>query len=152
MQFDEVEKFIWSAGRHWRLLLMISGCVALILLFPFKITVVPEWKIRVRDEKGKPFVKAKVIQIWNQRTLDIVGHDEQWTDDNGYAAFPERTARAGLLYRWWRSSRASLKALGQMDGDAEISSTVWATTPGNVSEFLEYRPDASPPEEIVMRR
>lgn len=150
MRSIKVDKLIELLARWWPYLLAFLGCAALILLFPFKITVVPEWRVRVLDDTGKPFAKVKVVQIWNHHSLDVVGHDEQWTDDNGYVLFPERTTRAGLLYRGWRSGRAAWKTPGP--GGTEIRATVWAATPKTVSDFLEYKPDEPLPTQIILRR
>lgn len=52
-----------------RLTVFLTG-VSLILLLPYKTTVVPEWKIRVIDETGRPFAGAIVRQVWDHYSCE----------------------------------------------------------------------------------
>ena len=131
-------------------LLIILGSVALILFVPYKSTVVPEWKIRVIDENGQPVVSARVAQSWHHYSYDIYGGGDQYADENGYVAFPERTFRANLLYRILRSSLAVLLTLAH--GSTGIEATVQAITPERVSEIIEYEPGKPLAREIILQR
>jgi hypothetical protein len=135
--------------RRW-LLLFILVLPLLALAYPFETTVVPEWKIRVVDEIGNPFVGARVVQQWDHYSLGIGGGEEKWADEDGYVVFPKRTARSSLLYRILRTSWAALMKLAH--GSTGIRATVWATTPRVSSDSVEYQEGKALPEVIVLRR
>ena len=151
MQTGRAGELLARLARHWRPALALLGASALALLFPFELTLVPEWDVRVSDEEGRPFAGARVFPIWDHRTLGLVGREERLADGEGRAAFPSRTARAGLLYRAWRRGRAALKTLGRGGEDA-VRATVWASSPKGVSGCLVYEPGKPPPREVVLRR
>jgi hypothetical protein len=113
--------------------------------------VVPEWKIRVIDETGTPFVSAKVVQQWDHYSLGIGGGGvEKRADEAGYVVFPKRTARSSFLHRMLRTGWAALMKLAH--GSTGIRATVWATTPRVSSDPLEYQERKSLPQVIVLRR
>ncbi len=70
--------------------LVLLGCLALVLIIPFPTEVVPEWRIRIVDEAGKPFAEKFVRQGWAHYSLEFCCGDteDRWTDGNGYVVFP----------------------------------------------------------------
>lgn len=139
-----------TSDRRSTRLLLILGVAALVLFFPYKTTVVPEWKIKVVDERGRPFADVRVAQQWDHYSYRIGAIEEQYSDENGYVVFPERTVRVGLLYRFLRSCLAILLTLAH--GSTGAQATVWATTPESVSEFIKYEPGKPLVKEIILRR
>lgn len=135
--------------KRW-LVWLAAVLLVVVVVYPFETTVVPEWKIRVVDETGSPFVGARVVQQWDHFSLGTGGGEERWADDNGYVVFPERTVRTGLLHRALRISWAAVMTLAH--GSTGIRATVWATTPKSSSEFLEYKQGKPLPKEIVLQR
>jgi hypothetical protein len=135
--------------RRW-LILIILVLLAAAAVYPFETTVVPEWKIRIIDETGTPFVGAKVVQQWDHYSLGIGGGEEKWADEAGYVVFPKRTARSSFLHRMLRTGWAALMKLAH--GSTGIRATVWATTPRVSSDPLEYQEGKSLPQVIVLRR
>ena len=74
--------------------------VASLLLYPFKVTVVPVWRVQVVDTSGSPVSNMLVGQDWRHYSIEREGHwDESITDEDGYVAFPERVLRASLCRR-----------------------------------------------------
>jgi len=52
---------------------ILSGTAVLVSLvvYPFEVTVAPEWNVKVVDENGKPLAGAYVLEFADQWTLDI---------------------------------------------------------------------------------
>jgi hypothetical protein len=126
------------------------AAIALCFVFPFKTTVVPEWRIKVVDETGQPFAGARVSQSWYHYSYGVSDGEDRYADQNGYVTFPERTFRAPLLYRILRSALAHLLTLAH--GSTGVQSYVWAVTPKRSSEFFDYKPGEPLPKEIVLGR
>ena len=79
------------------------GCGALlvfipfIVLYPFKVKVVPVWTIQVVDKSGRPVPNMPVGQDWRHYSFEQERHwEESITDENGYVTFPERVLRASV--------------------------------------------------------
>ena len=132
------------------LIFALVAAIALCFLFPFKTTVVPEWRIRVVDETGQPFAGVRVSQSWYHYSYGVSDGEDRYADQNGYVTFPERAFSAPMLYRVLRSALAQLLTLAH--GSTGIRSYVWAVTPERSSEFFDYKPGEPLPKEIVLRR
>ena len=89
----------WSPRKKsW--IFAFLGAVALLLLYPFKTTVVPDWKVRIVDEAGNPMRSFRVREVWQHYTIETYSHEEDLiTDGDGYVTFPKRTVRGSLLVR-----------------------------------------------------
>jgi hypothetical protein len=79
--------------------LVLLGLILLgtILLYPYKVSGIPEWRIHVLDADGKPMVNVPVSQEW----LDPVDEgnasgDQQQTDATGTVVFPRRILHTRL--------------------------------------------------------
>jgi hypothetical protein len=134
---------IWMSRRR-----LIIVLVALILLIPYKTTIVPEWKIRAVDKQGKPIPHARFRQGWDNDSYGIHGMEVREGDDNGYVVLPERSFYAPLIYRIPGSALAYLMLLahGGVGNDASLNA-------GNdkcSSELLNYKQIKSLPNEIVI--
>jgi hypothetical protein len=82
----------------------IAVVAVVALLYPWKTTVVPEWKLQVVDVNGVPIGRIGVRQVWQHYDIESQGHrEDRTTDDNGYVSFPERTARGPLVVRMVRA-------------------------------------------------
>ena|ERR1044072_301536 len=150
MEAKELNNDAKSLTRRLPPLGLILAGIALVLLFPYQTTVVPEWRIRVVDETGKPFAGARVRQEWRHYSYNVGDGDDRNADENGYVVFPERTFTAPLLYRVLRSGVAYLLTLAH--GSIGIRASVWAVSPERASEFIDYKPGEPLAREIVLRR
>ena len=93
--------------RLWVFLLVM----AVVLFYPFKSTVVPSQRVLVVTEDWRPIQGVRVRQIWQNYSVEAVGHEEDApTDENGRVFFPRRTVRASLL---WRAVRPIVNILTQ---------------------------------------
>ncbi len=88
---------------HKNLWLWISG----ILLFSsfmisYESTTVPEWRIRVVNEKGELMSNIAVIQRWRDGSLEWGSEHTNtlYSDSNGYVTFPARTVDASVFRRF----------------------------------------------------
>jgi hypothetical protein len=80
--------------------IVILASLAILLLYPFKTTVVPEKRVLVATNDMHPVRDALVRQIWQNYSLEREGHEEDLpTDAQGRVTFPARTIRAPLVWR-----------------------------------------------------
>jgi len=77
-----------------KILILIPILIILIVLafVPFETTLVPEWKVKVIDENGNPYVGKLVRQSCHNYTLGVspcsgVSDSAKITDKNGYVVF-----------------------------------------------------------------
>lgn len=73
--------------------------VLLLLVYPFNVTVMPEWNVKVVDENGEALAGAYVSEFATQWTLDF--HDEQslCSDSKGEAHFARQTVPVSAITR-----------------------------------------------------
>jgi hypothetical protein len=84
--------------RKWVIVILAS--LAILVLYPFKITVVPEKRVLVMTKNMHPVRDALVRQSWQNYSLEREGHEEDLpTDAHGRVTFPTRTIRAPLVWR-----------------------------------------------------
>lgn len=134
---------------HRRLVALL--CFSLVLCFPFKITVLPEWKVKVVDADGRQVAGAKVNQSWNHFTLGFDGGVERWTNADGYVVLPEQTIRASILRRIVFSILAAIP-IPWSHASAGFRASVWAVIKDNSSEIIDINLQKPLPEEIALRR
>jgi hypothetical protein len=87
-----------SSKRKWiiRILVMLG----VVILYPFKSTVVPSQSVLVTTKDMHPISNVLVRQIWQDYSLERYGHEEDLpTDAHGRVTFPTRTIRASLIWR-----------------------------------------------------
>ena len=86
-----------SSKRKWVIALLV---MAIVLLYPFKTTVVPETRVLVVTDDMHPVKDALVRQSWKNYSLEHQGHEQDLlTDAHGRITFPTRTIRAPLIWR-----------------------------------------------------
>lgn len=74
--------------------------LAVLVLYPFKKTLVPEQRVLVVTEDMHPISNAMVRQSWQDYSLERYGHEEDLpTDTHGRVTFPARSIRAPLVWR-----------------------------------------------------
>ena len=90
-------------------IIVILVLLSIVLLYPFKSTLVPEQHVLVVTEDMRPVSNILVRQIWQDYSLETRGHEEDLpTDVNGRITFPTRTIRAPLLMRIFGPLRSVL--------------------------------------------
>ena len=98
MGSSDVRKTHDMKRKIWFLAFLIP--LLLLLFYPFEILVVPEWNVKIVDERGNPLANVRVSEHWQHYSIEIEGHEaDAWADQQGYVAFPRRTIRASLLMR-----------------------------------------------------
>jgi hypothetical protein len=104
-----------------KILVIFLGLVVIAVLYPFEVTVVPAWRMRIVDEKGVPLTNSMVREVWMHYSIETRGHEEDSrTDNDGYVSFPERTIRAPLLQRLVRTTLNKLNPHGSLGPVAYI--------------------------------
>ncbi len=73
--------------------------VVFLLLYPFSVTVAPEWTVKVDDENGVALAGAFVSEGASQWTLDVHYGTKTCSDVRGEVHFPRKTVRASVLMR-----------------------------------------------------
>lgn len=78
----------------FKVILLVTTVILLVILglfFPYRIGSIPEWRLRIVDQAGKPVGGAQVEQEWLDPAKDgqtmIESRD---TDTHGWVTFPER--------------------------------------------------------------
>jgi len=80
--------------------LVIVASMVVLMLYPFKKTLVPEQHVLVTTKDMHPIANASVRQSWQDYSLEFGGHEEDLpTDVHGRVTFPARTLRAPLIWR-----------------------------------------------------
>lgn len=68
------------------------------LLWPWSVTVVPEWTVVVKRPDGQPIPKVPVLEAWRHQTVEQVSHTQlSQTDESGRAVFPRREITVSAL-------------------------------------------------------
>jgi hypothetical protein len=81
-------------------LVLLLLFLAVLILFPFKKTIVPSRRVLVVTQDMHPVKDALVRQTWQDYSLERTGHEEDLsTDLQGRVTFPARTIRANLVWR-----------------------------------------------------
>ena len=136
--------------RLRRALAVLLILLAVLLLFPFKTTIVPTWTLRVMDESGAAVPGLKVTEHWQHYLLESSGHEElRQVGADGRLTFPERTIRASLL----RRALATLSRLDKTGTEARsepyASVVVWGSK-SHETAVAVYHPEQAPQAEIVV--
>jgi len=86
--------------RASRLRLTVILVAWILLLFPFKQTIAPEWTIHTLDANRRPLANITVREEWQQYSLENEGHEEdRLTDSVGRVQFPRRYLRSSIGQR-----------------------------------------------------
>jgi hypothetical protein len=80
-------------------MLTVATLIAFLLVFPFDLTIAPEWNVKVLDENGTALAGAYVSEFATQWTLGVHSEAAICTNAQGEAHFPRRTTRASIVTR-----------------------------------------------------
>jgi hypothetical protein len=95
--------------------------VGAVLLYPYELPGIPEWRVQVLDSSGRAMASVPVSQEWlNPIDEGIVSADQRETDATGAVVFPKRPLhnRFALGFRTKRSARLNVCANGEY-GDVD---------------------------------
>lgn len=139
--------------ERWRLLLAGAAAIPLVvLIYPFKTTVVPRWRLHVVDGTGTFVREIKVTEHWQHYLLESAGHEEILrTDDAGMVDFPERTIRASLLSRAVGTIGNFVRAGAKGRFGPYASIVVWGSAEYEAAVAV-YEPEKPPQNQIVIHR
>jgi hypothetical protein len=85
----------WSRGEY------AAAIVILLLVFPFRQTIAPQWDIYAVDAHHKPLRNITVTEIWQQYSLQRYSREEdRLTDAEGHVHFPRRTLWSPVSVRF----------------------------------------------------
>lgn len=129
--------------------IIIIAAIVLILLFPYKTVIVPEWKSKVIDENGNTLSEVRFRQNWHNYTYDIQGAEFSETDEAGFIKFDERAFRLPLIYRVPRAFFAYLLLLAH--GSVGNSVSINSASDRCSSLFVYYSETKLIPEQITLR-
>ena len=126
--------------------------VAFLLIYPFKVTVVPVWKIQVIDTSGRPVSNMPVGQDWRHYSIEEESHwDESITDDDGYVTFPERVITASVGRRLISVRPANLPGFPHA-GWGPHSFILVLAGPDYLNDSAWYNGNQAPPARVILRR
>jgi hypothetical protein len=119
---------------------------------PFNTTLVPEWKVQVVDENGKPYKDKLVRQFCYNYTLGVSPCSDaddslKLTEENGYVVFPERKINMSLLFRLVRPVFYYVMRLAH--GSYGVDIYLDSTSPAGY-KTLKYIPGEPLPEKFIL--
>src|SRR6266404_1520268 len=124
----------------------------LVSLYPFRITIVPEWQARVVDQSHEPLKRVVVAEYWRYSVVKCEGeNDVSVTDDYGFVKFPRRTTRLPILLRLVRpiiqAARCGLHDSSRSYGFLVVSKD------GNLYDAAGniYVPGHPPSREVIVK-
>lgn len=122
-----------------------------VLIIPFPTTIVPAWKLKVIDDKGKICPKKEVTQTWAHYSvcvgLGCFQSEDKITNAEGNVEFPKRTIWAPLIWRILGSLIAN--ALTIAHGSAGVASSVHTRGLKDVA-WLSYKPNEQLPKKMIV--
>lgn len=85
--------------RTWnKKILIIALCILIgVAIYPFESMVVPVWRVKVIDVKGRVCENMPVSETWAHYSLFLSGDfrsADDITNSDGFVEFPERRVRA----------------------------------------------------------
>jgi hypothetical protein len=131
----------------------IAGAIIAIivmLLVPFKTTVVPAWKLQVVNMQAIPCGGLVVVQSWRHYSLDMEGGEHlesRSTDKDGWVDFPERTIRKSVLGRLFANALTLINTL--FHGSRGIRASISASGPPGYGE-VNYQVGKPMPQQLVL--
>jgi hypothetical protein len=136
--------------RLRKVLAVLFLLLAVLLLFPFKTTIVPAWTLRVVDQSGTAVRGIKVTQHWQHYLLESSGHEDlrQVTAD-GTVGFPERTIRASLLRRFLATIVRFTRSGAEAKREPYASVVVWGSNSHETAVAVYHEEHALPAEVVV---
>ena len=139
--------------RRWRAI--IAGVLIFLLalfLFPFKMTIVPRWRLRVVDDGGTLVRNIRVTEHWQHYLVESEGHEEvQQTNESGQVDFPERTVRASIASRAMAKVRRFGSSGMPARSDPYASVVVWGNREYEIVVAV-YTPEGPLQSEVVTHR
>lgn len=125
-----------------------------VLLIPFETVFVPEWRLRLVNEKGEACPEQVATQYCTNYTLgihpcELVDDQRQVADRDGFVTFPARKLRASMSYRIARP----VIGLGLLVLNGEYGTNGSIITGGPCgSGTFEYEPGQTLPDHIVISK
>jgi hypothetical protein len=140
----------WNVRTLLAPILIVLG-VGTFLLYPFETTVIPEWRVRVVDERESPLPGTVVIEYWSHTSYESGDHQaESVTDSEGFVTFPSRTIRASLIKRGGVPLLNRLNVHGVDRGPHGY--LVVRSDMNSTTDNSDYLPGRPLPRQIVLRR
>ena len=95
--------------RARTLICLVGAVLAAAALIPIPYLAAPKWEVWVLDEAGVPIEGITVRRVYQNYSTEREDHEEdQVTDKQGYASFPERRTSASSARRCVISSLSAL--------------------------------------------
>lgn len=136
--------------RDWKVAVVVLVLVLFAGLYPYKTTVVPAWKLRIVDEKGKPYAYMTATQAWKDYSLEIEAGqnlDTRSTNTDGYVEFPKREIRASVLKRVSLTLWSALMTLAH--GSTGVKAYIHVSGPRGYGE-VNYERGKPVPTQLVL--
>ena len=131
-------------------LIIILLVAAAVGLYPWQSMVVPEWKVRIVDQKGVPLANTGVREVWQDYSSETRSHQQDLvTDNDGYVSFPKRTIRSPFVLRIIKSAINSLNPHHSSGPDAFV---IVLTSEYDTWSNNSAVPGQPLPKEVVVKK
>jgi hypothetical protein len=146
----KIPRWVSKSGPHARGALVALLVLLLILLFPFKTTIVPDWSLKVVDEEGAAVGEINVTEHWQHYLLESSSHEEvQRAGGNGLVSFPERSIRASLVRRAWATVSRTMENGWQARRMPAASIVIWGNKDYSTTVAV-YNPTQLPQSHVIV--
>ena len=114
--------------RRRAILVVILLLLLVLVVYPFQMTIVPAWDLRVVDEAAASVGAINVTEHWRHYLFETYSHEDlRQTEADGRVSFPERTMRASLLRRGLATISRMASEGRRARRDASASIVVWGS-------------------------
>ena len=151
MKFNPRISDVWRLAYRFRIAITIVLLVlAVILLYPFETTTVPQWNVRVVDDAGAPVREINLTEHWQHYPFDSSGHEEvKRPNQDGLVKFELRSFRASLTRRFFARLNAGRRVGGRLTPYGAI--VAWGSK-AHETTVAVYQFSETPPTEIRVQR
>ncbi len=140
----------WRDRRFRAALGIVLFLLLAVLIYPFQLTIVAAWQLRIIDNTGSPVSEINVTEHWQHWLFEKNAYsDEQRPGMDGHVSFPERTMRTSLLNRLLTTVRRRASEGRQAKLEPAASVVAWGSKDHETTVAV-YRKGEMLPSQIVV--
>lgn len=129
--------------------IVVLGLVVILAcsFISYRTVLVPKWRVQVVNENGAPYPNKEVRQYCTHYTYNVDpcfgDESRQYTDENGFVEFPERSFSLSLAPRIIMACKSYFMLIAH----GSVGPSVYLISSGH----LDYKPESGlPPERWVI--
>lgn len=140
----------WQDRRFRTVLAIVLFLLLAVLIYPFQLTIVPAWQLRIIDNVGSPVREINVTEHWQHWLFENNAHDDVRKPGlDGHVSFPERTMRTSLLKRLLTTVSRIASEGRHAKREPAASVVAWGSNDHETTVAV-YRKGEMPPSQIIV--